>query len=414
MKKLKSEKGAITIIVLVSVLFFVSFLISSYVIVTNKVQMQKEIIEETQKIYEPKSSIEEIYSSYFITNEVIPIYTAEQLLAIGQENKQVNINGKFYTFTNKNTYILKNDLTIYEEELPENWIAPEYFFQEEQNTGKFNYNGNITKIIYENGTEKVYNGIAIAYLDISQGSIDIKNTGYVQGTLVDKGYAQTVIEGIEIKHKGKYVITGTSTENTIIVSTQGDFDITIKDLNIDMSNLPNYCAINANSSSNATGTNVKITLEGSNTLKGSGAALAFSTALPNIDGEKQGSTLIIEGSGTLNATGGGFSAAIGSGYGYRRSGNGDVSNIIINGGTIIANGGMHGSGIGASRYKSTNNIVINGGTIQAIGHKNYRSRYRSNYRNGKQYNNKWWKCFSNRKIFYWRRKFRRYYRSNNT
>ena len=44
MKKLKSEKGAITIIVLVSVLFFVSFLISSYVIIANKVQTQKEII----------------------------------------------------------------------------------------------------------------------------------------------------------------------------------------------------------------------------------------------------------------------------------------------------------------------------------------------------------------------------------
>ena len=52
MKNFKSEKGAITIIVLVSVLFFVSFLISSYVIVANKVQAQKEIVQQTRDIYE--------------------------------------------------------------------------------------------------------------------------------------------------------------------------------------------------------------------------------------------------------------------------------------------------------------------------------------------------------------------------
>lgn len=64
MKNIKKEEGAITIITLVTILFIVSFLISSYIIVANKVRIQKEIVSEIGKIYEPKSTMEEIYNSY--------------------------------------------------------------------------------------------------------------------------------------------------------------------------------------------------------------------------------------------------------------------------------------------------------------------------------------------------------------
>ena len=60
MKRLKSEKGVITMITLVTVLFMISFLISSYIIVANKVRTQKEMMAETKSIYEPKSTMEEI------------------------------------------------------------------------------------------------------------------------------------------------------------------------------------------------------------------------------------------------------------------------------------------------------------------------------------------------------------------
>ena len=49
MKKLKNENGAITILVVISILFMISFLISSYVIVANKVKSQKEVIAQTKK-----------------------------------------------------------------------------------------------------------------------------------------------------------------------------------------------------------------------------------------------------------------------------------------------------------------------------------------------------------------------------
>ena len=362
MKKLKSEKGAITLIALVSVMFLVSFLISSYVMVANKVQMQKQIIKETQKIYEPKSSIEEIYSSYFSTNEVIPIYTAEQLLAIGEENKIININGKYYTFTNKDTYILKNNLTIYEEQLPENWTAPEIFFMKSQNTGTIGYNGYTVTIKYENETEKVLDGNPIITLDISDGAIEIANTGYkivsTDGTILDS----------EEEYTGPYIITGNTIANDVKISGRGDFEITLKDLSIDLSSMQNQCAFNANYDQIQKGKNVTIKLEGDNALKGGNgsAGLGFVGAIANIDGETEGSTLTIEGNGRLNVTGGGnYSAGIGGAYTGINSPYGDVNNIIINSGTIIATAGSNGCGIGSGWGKSANNIVINGGNIIA-------------------------------------------------
>lgn len=109
MKKLKSEKGVITLITLVTVLFMLSFLISSYVIVSNKVKTEKEMVSETKKIYEPTARMEEIYNSYFSNDDIIPIYTVEQLLSIGS-GENISINGKIYTFGEDNTYVLKNSL----------------------------------------------------------------------------------------------------------------------------------------------------------------------------------------------------------------------------------------------------------------------------------------------------------------
>lgn len=112
MKNLKRENGAITIITLVSILFIVSFLVSSYILISNKVKAQKDIIAETRNIYESKSTMEEIYNSYFSNEETIPIYTVDQLLSIGSDNlKQISqANGKFYKFSKTANYVLMNDL----------------------------------------------------------------------------------------------------------------------------------------------------------------------------------------------------------------------------------------------------------------------------------------------------------------
>lgn len=72
---------------------------------------------------------------------------------------------------------------------------------------------------------------------------------------------------------------------------------------------------------------------------------------------------IIIKSGTVTATAGTYGAGIGSGYVSSSCGN-----ITISGGTITATGGDGGAGIGSGCYKSTcDDITISGGTILATG-----------------------------------------------
>ena len=76
----------------------------------------------------------------------------------------------------------------------------------------------------------------------------------------------------------------------------------------------------------------------------------------------QNKTLTIQGSGTLNTTGGNGGAGIGSGW------KSSCGNITISGGTVTANGGEFAAGIGSGYFQSScGNITISGGTVTAIG-----------------------------------------------
>ena len=75
-----------------------------------------------------------------------------------------------------------------------------------------------------------------------------------------------------------------------------------------------------------------------------------------------GTTLTIDGTGSLTATGGSESAGIG---GPR---NGSCGDITISGGVITANGGAGGTGIGSGFNQSKcGDIIISGGTVIANG-----------------------------------------------
>ena len=183
-----------------------------------------------------------------------------------------------------------------------------------------------------------------AYLDIADGSIQLKNTGYIQGT------------NPLVEYDGDYIITGTTTENTVKVMEEGTYNVTIKDLNIELKNGP---AFSANAGNKETGTFVNVYIEGNNILIG-GVGIHFTKAKPNIGEEKDGSTLTIQGQGNLYAKALGFGAAIGGGYQ-----DGDVCNIIINDGNIKADGGN--TAIGGGLRTNVNNLIINGGNIEAVG-----------------------------------------------
>lgn len=162
MKNRSQENGAITIVVLVSVLFMISFLISSYILISNKVNAQKDVLEETRSIYESKLPMEEIYNSYFNNDNMVPIYTVEQLLDVGSGKvKQISQeNGKIYNFSKDANYMLMNDIQFKTSEYtsligtdeqgnPKEWTAIGEMVKNDVDGFIGNFEGNGHKILVE-------------------------------------------------------------------------------------------------------------------------------------------------------------------------------------------------------------------------------------------------------------------------
>ena len=220
-------------------------------------------------------------------------------------------------------------------------------------------------------------------IDISLGSITVSKKNDKQ---LNVSYA-----GFEGGSKDYYigepiVITGSTTTNSICVQS-GVAYIHLDDVNISMSEGKACIHI-------ISGAEADITLIGDNNL--SGYATYGAIYVP------KGAKLTVSGSGTLEATSPGRSAAIGGGT-NGTSGERDAGTIIINGGTIIARntatasniagggagiggayegdggtivvnggcvtsyGGAHAAGIGGGREGEGGNVTINGGTVVANG-----------------------------------------------
>lgn len=97
-----------------------------------------------------------------------------------------------------------------------------------------------------------------------------------------------------------------------------------------------------------------IILSGANTVKG------FYDEYPGIH-VPSGSTLTIQGTGSLNASSNGKAAAAGIGGGFNIA----CGNIEIQGGTINATGGFGAAGIGAGANSTCGSISITNGTVVA-------------------------------------------------
>lgn len=105
--------------------------------------------------------------------------------------------------------------------------------------------------------------------------------------------------------------------------------------------------------------NATIILDGTNTVT------TTAENFPAILAGGSGTTLTIQGSGSVTATGGKYGAGIGSGSSesnYRTCGN-----IVIESGTVAATGGEAAAGIGSGSQGICGDITISGGTITATG-----------------------------------------------
>ena len=95
----KSQKGAITLVVLVTMLLLTAVLMSMYIVIANKAQSSAETTKQIAEKYNNLDKANSIYEKYFSKeDEMIPIYTREQLEKIGS-GEQIKIDGKKYTFS---------------------------------------------------------------------------------------------------------------------------------------------------------------------------------------------------------------------------------------------------------------------------------------------------------------------------
>lgn len=127
MKNIKNQKGAISLFVVLSMLFFLAFMLGAYSMVTRRNAAQLEAVRETAKIYDSGVDANSVYDSMMATidGSIIPISTPEQLKSL-QDITEVNttttanytINGKLYTYkkynntTNTPAYMLANDIIL--------------------------------------------------------------------------------------------------------------------------------------------------------------------------------------------------------------------------------------------------------------------------------------------------------------
>lgn len=225
MKNLKNERGAITLVVLVSMLFLVSFLMSAYMIVSNRAQKQSEISKEIQQMYSDDQDLNVLYNSY-INNEIIPIYTVEQLLKIGT-GEQLLINNKYCTMTWIATYALMNDLEI---DASTSWIP---INSNENFKGYFEGNGHTITVTDTNGEVAIYSALNNYSI---QPEIILSNT--VVTKEITTGTTATVTLTAELKNATGTLIwessnidvaevTGTGNTAIVTLKTEGTATITV-------------------------------------------------------------------------------------------------------------------------------------------------------------------------------------------
>lgn len=344
---MKKDKGSIAIFVLVALLFMSGFLLILYASNANKSKTVKEQFDIIKQIY----TCSDVYLEKMHFNSIAVVLDKNNLTIEEGDTERI-----IATIKNENedaivTWKLEDKNIATMEKIDDRTVELKGISIGE------------TKLIAEYEGKKGICEISVipekkTELDIANGTIELYSNGYKQN-------GSSLIS----TDNNKYVITGTTTENTVKVMDVGTYKITIKDLNIDVSGIDKMCAFNANRGAKAKNLYVNVIIEGSNTLCGGGSAagLGFSKATPNVDGETEGSTLTINGDGELNVTGGWASAGIGSGYTGLDSAAGEANNIIINGGNITAKAGTNGAAIGGGLYNKVNNIIINGGNINAIG-----------------------------------------------
>ncbi|WP_455659517.1 hypothetical protein [Phocaeicola faecalis] len=177
---------------------------------------------------------------------------------------------------------------------------------------------------------------------------------------------------------GKATITGSPKSQYLQINLKDGADVTLQNVNMEKHYSPITCegnvTIKLSGTNRITGGNGTLSVSGENstlTIKevSPSGSLELKTSdkySPSALSLEDGANLIIEsGNITADASRSELSGNSAAGIG------GSCGDITINGGTIIAKGGIGGPGIGAGVYGTCGIITITGGKIEAIGGHGY-------------------------------------------
>ena len=107
--KIKNQKGAISVFVLLAMLFFLVFIMSAYAITARKVQTQTMTLSQLQYYY--KRDPATIASTKYSSTSIVPIYNYEQLKLAGTDTYDV-VDNKVHFFKSSGEYQLKTNIVI--------------------------------------------------------------------------------------------------------------------------------------------------------------------------------------------------------------------------------------------------------------------------------------------------------------
>ena len=208
--------------------------------------------------------------------------------------------------------------------------------------------------------------------NIADGDITVKGASDESGNYNNVKQGEKDFE----KDEGETVITGESKEHTVTIDTsEGNVDVTFDDLKIDVSGKTEVdgsgkTEVDSSGDSPVDAGKAAVTvqgdhdaaieLDGDNELKSG----SHNAGLEKNGNESSGKLTIKDDNdtkGSLTAEGGEDGAGIGGGY---ESGAG---NIEITGGTVEAVGGEGAAGIGGGVYGPGRDIEISGGKVSATG-----------------------------------------------
>ena len=181
--------------------------------------------------------------------------------------------------------------------------------------------------------------------DVGEGSIFVMANA--------NGQTVTQVNGVtDHAETTPTVITGSSDTNNVVINAAAgsEAQVTFSGVTVDSSGSGEVAVVTTGQG------NVTIELDGDNTLTGD-------RHYAGLQKENEGTLTIQDenGDGSLTANGGTWGAGIGGGYG------GAGSDITITGGTVTANGGYNGAGIGGGYDGAGSDITITGGAVTAAG-----------------------------------------------